>query len=152
MVTARAAADINRLVAPPIIPVGLTNNTTLTNRARIMATHDLENQEYWKQEAVDAIIVERIVSEVVDPTYVEELEDDYIGYSTQTIKTIIQHLKTEWYSVTTLERKQARDVFSLQWDYTTHITKFARELDKQQKLCREIGVPAADATKIQAYV
>ena len=32
-VTARAAADVNRLVAPPSIPVGPTNNTTITNRA-----------------------------------------------------------------------------------------------------------------------
>jgi hypothetical protein len=151
-VTSVATADIDRLNAPPIVPTGLANNTTVTNKARIMATHNLENQEYWKQEAVDAIIVERIVSEVVDATYVEELEDDYIGYTSQTIKTIIQHLKTEWCTVTTLEKKIAMAAFNLHWDFTTHITKFARELDKQQKLCREINVPAADATKIQHYV
>jgi hypothetical protein len=151
-VTSLNTANVDRLVAPPIIPTGLANNTTITNRARINAMHNLENQEFWKQEAVDAIIVERIVSEIVDSTYVEELEDDYIGYSSQTIKTIIDHLKTEWCTVTTLEKKQASEAFNLQWDYTTHITKFARELDKQQKLCREIGVPAADLTKIQKYV
>jgi flagellar hook-associated protein FlgK len=152
MVTSVDTADVDRLDTPPIIPANLANNTTVVNRARINATHNLENQEFWKQEAVDAIMVERIVSEVVDSTYVEELEDDYIGYSSQTIKTIIDHLKTEWCTVTTLEKKQASEAFNLQWDFTTHITKFARELDKQQKLCREIGVPAADETKIQKYV
>eukprot|EP00804_Cyclotella_cryptica_P012948 CCRYP_002296-RA/>CCRYP_002296-RA protein AED:0.87 eAED:0.41 QI:0/0/0/0.25/1/1/4/0/505 len=48
-------------------------------------------------------IVEKIVREGVDAPYIEELDDDFIGYSTQT-------------------------------------------------LCRDIGVPAADATKIQYYV
>ena len=43
-------------------------------------------------EAIDALIVDKIVREAVDPTYVEELEDDYVGYSGQTIKTIVQHL------------------------------------------------------------
>eukprot|EP00804_Cyclotella_cryptica_P025462 CCRYP_017206-RA/>CCRYP_017206-RA protein AED:0.39 eAED:0.39 QI:0/0/0/1/0/0/2/0/405 len=81
----------------------------------------------------------------LDPTYVEELDDDYVGYSGQTIKSI-------WCIVTTLEKKQAAQAFHVQWDFTSHITKFARELNKQQKLCRDIGVPAAEATKIQHYV
>eukprot|EP00804_Cyclotella_cryptica_P006780 CCRYP_019524-RA/>CCRYP_019524-RA protein AED:0.42 eAED:0.37 QI:0/0/0/1/0/0/4/0/627 len=54
--------------------------------------------------------------------------------------------------VTTLEKNQASAAFHVQWDLTSHITKFARELDKQQKLCRDIGVPAPDATKVQYYV
>ena len=98
------------------------------------------------------LIVDKIVREAVDPTYVEELEDDYVGYSGQTIKTIVQHLRTEWCIVTTLEKKQAAQAFHVQWDFTSHITKYARELDKQQKLCRDIGVPAAEDTKIQHYV
>jgi hypothetical protein len=42
--------------------------------------------------------------------------------------------------------------FHVQWDLSSHITKFAHELDQQQKLCRDIGVPAPDATKVQHYV
>ena len=151
-VTGIAAATVTRLVAPPLIPVGLVNNMTITDRTRITAQHAIENQEYWKQEAVDAITVERIVNEVVDPTYVEELEDDYVGYSSQTIKTLIAHLVTEWCTVTTLEKKQALAAFNMQWDFTSHITKFARELDKQQKIRISINVPAAEAQKIQIYV
>eukprot|EP00804_Cyclotella_cryptica_P027937 CCRYP_003832-RA/>CCRYP_003832-RA protein AED:0.83 eAED:0.77 QI:0/0/0/0.5/1/1/2/0/252 len=52
----------------------------------------------------------------------------------------------------TLKKKQAAQAFHVQWDFTSHITKFARELDKQQKLCRDIGVPVVEATKIQHYV
>eukprot|EP00804_Cyclotella_cryptica_P000162 CCRYP_017462-RA/>CCRYP_017462-RA protein AED:0.81 eAED:0.81 QI:0/0/0/0.5/1/1/2/0/589 len=141
-----------RLVLPPIVPANLANNTTLTHRTCIMADHNLECQEFWKQESVDAIIVDKIVREAVDAAYVEELDDDYIGYRAQTIKTILEHLRTEWCVVTTLEKKQASAAFHVQWDLTSHITKFARELDKQQKLCRDIGVPAPDATKVQYYV
>jgi hypothetical protein len=152
VVTGNATHTTTRLVAPPIVPTALANNTTLTLRARITADHNLECQEYWKQEAVDAVIVDKIVREGVDAPYIEELDDDFIGYSAQTIKTLIAHLRREWCIVTTMERKQAAAAFHIQWDLTSHITKFARDLDKQQKLCRDIGVPAADATKIQYYV
>ena len=151
-VTAVATANVDPLDAPPLIPVGLVNNMTITDRTRITATHAIEQQEYWKQEAVNAIIVERIVGEIVDATYVEELEDDYIGYSAQTIKTLLSHITTEWCTVTTLEKKQALEAFNVQWDLTSHITKFARELDKQQKICIDIGVTASTETKIQYYV
>ena len=151
-VTGNPDITIARLPTPPIVAAGLTNTTTLTNRASITGLHNLACQEFWKQEAVDALIVDKIVRDAVDPTYIEELEDDYVGYSGQTIKTIVQHLRTEWCIVTTLEKKQAAQAFHVQWDFTSHITKFARELDKQQKLCRDIGVPAAEATKIQHYV
>ena len=109
-----------------------------------MADHNLECQEYWKQEAVDAVIVNKIVREGID--------DNFVGYSAQTTKSIIVHLHHEQCIITTLKQKQAAAAFYIQWDLTSHITKFARELDKQQKLCRDIGVPAADATKIQYYV
>ena len=80
-VTGNPTIVIDRLLAPPIVPIGLTNTMTLTNRATITGTHNLACQEYWKQEALDAIIVDKIVHEAIDPTYVEELEDDYVGYS-----------------------------------------------------------------------
>eukprot|EP00804_Cyclotella_cryptica_P030544 CCRYP_014827-RA/>CCRYP_014827-RA protein AED:0.57 eAED:0.57 QI:0/0/0/0.5/1/1/2/0/398 len=151
-VTGNPDITIDRLPTPPIVAAGLTNTTTLTNGASITCLHNLACQEFWKQEAVDALIINKLVHEAVDPTYIEELEDDYVGYSGQTIKTIVQHLRTEWCIVTTLKKKQAAQAFHVQWDFTSHITKFAREFDKQQKLCRDIGVPAAEATKIQHYV
>ena len=49
-------------------------------------------------------------------------------------------------------KKQAITAFHIQWDFTSDITKYARELDKQQKECCDIGEPAADATKIQYYI
>jgi hypothetical protein len=54
--------------------------------------------------------------------------------------------------MTMLKKKQAATAFHIHWDLLSHIMKFACKLDKQQKLCRDIGVLAADATKIQHYV
>ena len=152
VVTGNATHTTTHRVAPPIVPMALANNTMITLCARITADHNLECQEFWKQEAVDAVIVDKIVREGVDASYIEELDDDFIGYSAQMIKTLIEHLRCEWCIVTTMERKQTAAAFHIQWDLTSHITKFARDLDKQQKLCMDIGVPAADATKIQYYV
>eukprot|EP00804_Cyclotella_cryptica_P026879 CCRYP_017595-RA/>CCRYP_017595-RA protein AED:0.44 eAED:0.44 QI:0/-1/0/1/-1/1/1/0/180 len=106
-VTGNPDIAIDCLPTPPIIASGLTNTTMLTNCASITGLHNLACQEFWNQEAVDAVIVDKIVREAIDPTYIEELEDDYVGYSGQTIKTIVQHLRTEWCIVTTLEKKQA---------------------------------------------
>jgi hypothetical protein len=152
IVTGNATHTTTRLMAPPIVPTALTNNTTLTLRARITADHNLECQEFWKQEAVDAVIIDKIVCEGVDAPYIEELDEDFIGYSAQTIKSLLVHLRREWCIITKLECKQAAAAFHIQWDLTSHITKFVRDLDKQQKLCRDIGVPAADAMKIQYFV
>ena len=124
--TVTGSADITteRGTAPPIVPEALANNATLTSRTRVMADHNLACQEFWLQEAVDSIIVDRIVREVIDAAYVEELEDDYVGYNTQSIKSILSHLRSEWCIITTLERKQAADDFRVVWDLTSHITKY----------------------------
>ncbi len=49
-------------------------------------------------------------------------------------------------------KKQASQAFHIQWDLTSHITKFACKLNKQQRFCHDIGVPSTDATKIQHHV
>ena len=55
--------NTDQLHAPPIVPVGITNSTTVVNKIRIMATHTLAQQEFWKQEAIDAVLVEQITKE-----------------------------------------------------------------------------------------
>jgi hypothetical protein len=151
VVTGNAMQMTTRLVAPPIVPTALANNTPLTLHARIMADHNLEFQEFWKQEAVDTVIIDKIIREGVDVPYIQELDDDFISYSAQMRKSLIAHLRRKWCIVTMMECKQAAAAIHIQWDLTSHITEFARDLDKQ-KLCRDIGVPAANATKIQYYV
>jgi hypothetical protein len=58
------------LVLPPIVPANLANSATLMHHTCIMADHNLECQEFWKQESFDAIIVDMIACEAVDTVYV----------------------------------------------------------------------------------
>eukprot|EP00804_Cyclotella_cryptica_P023189 CCRYP_000382-RA/>CCRYP_000382-RA protein AED:0.66 eAED:0.41 QI:0/0/0/0.33/1/1/3/0/253 len=136
-VTGTPQVTTERVTAPPIVPEALANNATLTSRTRVMADHNLACQEFWLQEAVDAIIVDRIVREVIHVAYIDELEDDYVGYNTQSIKSILLHLRSEWCIITTLEQKQAADDFRVIWDLTSHITKFARRLLPSQQTLAE---------------
>eukprot|EP00804_Cyclotella_cryptica_P029542 CCRYP_020578-RA/>CCRYP_020578-RA protein AED:0.38 eAED:0.35 QI:0/0/0/0.66/0/0/3/0/585 len=151
-VTGTTQNTTERVTGPPIVPEAMANNATLTSHTRMMADHNLSCREFWLQEPVYAIIVDRIVREVMDTAYVEDLEDNYVGYNTQSIKSILLHLHLEWYIITMLKQKQTAEDFRVVWDLTSHITKFARELDKQQKLCRQINVPAFNASKVQYFV
>ena len=151
-VTGDATSVTTRQPKPALTHPNLTNSTTVINRARYSAEQNLSWTEYWKQESIDSVLVERMIKEIIDKEYIEELENEYAGYSNQKIKDILSHLKTEWCVVTTLEKKKAADAFRFQWDQTTHITKYARELTKQQGLCIDIGVTASDGTKVQTYV
>ena len=49
-------------------------------------------------------MVERIVKELADSTYVEELDKDYVGFNNETIKTVITHIKDEWCLITTTDK------------------------------------------------
>ena len=75
---------------------------SITARQAITSKDNRDKAEFWTQEAVDSITVGRIVTEIIDAPYVEELEEDYVGYANQTIKTVLTHLKTTWCTVTTL--------------------------------------------------
>jgi hypothetical protein len=152
LVTGIATHMTTHLNDPLIMPTTLANNTALTHHAQIMADCNLKCQEYWKQEAADSVNVGKIVCKGIDTTYIKALYDDFVGYSAQTTKLIIVHFCHEWCIITTLKQKQAAAAFHIQWDLMSHITKFARKLNKQHKLCRDIRVAAADAPKIKYYV
>ena len=57
-------------------------------------------KEFDLQEAVTSIGVQRIIK-CVEEQYMEELNKDYFGYANQTIKTLLNHLRTKWCKVMT---------------------------------------------------
>jgi len=150
--TGIATAVVDRQDQPPVIPTNLANNATLVARTRIGNVHRQDKDEYWTQEAVDAAVVERIVTELIDKVYVEELENQYTGFTNQSIKTMLAHIRKEWCVITTLEKATATNNFKVQWDFVTHITKYARDLDKLQLICTDLKAEASDETKIETYV
>jgi hypothetical protein len=90
-------------------------------------------KEFDLQEAVTSIGVQHII-ECVEEQYVEELNKDYCGYANQTIKTLLDHLRTKWCKVMTKEPTNATEAFYQAWvPSTTHVITFGRQLTKQQK-------------------
>ena len=53
--------------------------------------------------------VEAIVA-AVNAQYVEDIEEDYVGYKNQTIKTMAKQLQT-WYVITTNEKLAIKSHF-----------------------------------------
>ena len=150
--TATPAAVTTPIADVPLVPVGLANNLTLQHHTHILAEHQTLQNEKWTQTAVNHFMVQRMTSELVDSTYVEELENEYTGYNNQTIKTLITHIKTEWCVVTTMEKTKALERFKEKWDGISHIAKYAKELDKRQIECTNIGAEATEAGKLQTFV
>jgi hypothetical protein len=68
LITGNVTLMTTCLIVPPIVPTALANNTTLTLCTRITADHNLECQEHFKQEAVDAVIVDKIVRQGFETT------------------------------------------------------------------------------------
>jgi hypothetical protein len=76
-------------------------NPKINDKSNPYKTLTLQNE--WKTlqkefdllEAVTFIGVQRII-EWVEEQYVEEPNKDYFGYTNQTIKTLLDHLRTKW--------------------------------------------------------
>ena len=81
---------------------------------------------------MDSVAVEAIAT-AADTQYVEDLEEDYGSYKTQTIKTIIEKLQT-WYVIMTKEKLAIKVHFLAPWINMpdAHVTTFASQLDMHQ--------------------
>ncbi len=130
---------INRLFTPYEIP-------TLQEEMKTF------QKEFKLQEAVTTIGVQCIIDSI-EEQYVEELNEDYFGYASQTIKKLLTHLHTKWCKVMTKERTNATEAFYQAWvPSTTHIITFGHQLDKQQKKCKNINVIISDKAKTLHFV
>ena len=70
-ITGDDTATTNHLNTPPLSPDGLTNNTTLINQTKLNAKHKIEQEEYWKQEAVNGVTVNCLAQDIIDPAYIK---------------------------------------------------------------------------------
>ncbi len=142
-----------RQVKPSQVHPLIDNATTTLERAQLNASQGIKLTAYYTQEAVDEIMVERIVNEIVDKHYVEDLEDEYVGYSRENVKTILNHIKNEWVIITTLDITNAKKEFNEPWDMTSQITKYIRELNKRAAYCRLLRIDDInDNSKTQVFV
>ena len=88
----------------------------------------------------------------MEEEYLGKLKKDYIGYSDETAKSRLTHLKITWWNTNTLEKGNALGVFRAPCDMTSNITTYKRHLDKAQLKCADMGVKAPNSEKVQIYV
>ena len=151
--TGDATMTVAKMAKPGNLPTGLTNTTPAIVKSRLMAQHRVDETNYTTMIVVEEVAVQKICTDLVEPMYVEELEDDYLGYKNKSIKEVIQYIRDTWCTVTTLEKEEALKEFAQPWRRgEEHVTAYCRRLDKQQKRCQDLGAAADDKTKIHLYV
>ena len=103
----RTTNNKGRQPQPPLIPTGLTINTTHINFETVKGHHSIASIKFWTKKVFDNISVKCMVQEIVDKIYVKELDEDYIGYNNQTRKIILTHLKKNWCIIIPLEKRRS---------------------------------------------
>ena len=83
--------DCKRLANPDILNPKMDDNKKGRNILQIQEDQRVQWKEYTFQEVVDSMAVEAIAA-AVDAQYVNDLEEDYVGYKHQTIKMMVTQL------------------------------------------------------------
>jgi hypothetical protein len=151
-VTHRAVTLTARLVQPPSVNPVIKDNTPQRELLRLQAdTKDLQ-KAFDLQEAITNIGVQRIMDSV-EEQYLEELNEDYFGSANQTIKSLLDHLHTNWCKVMTKKRMDATEAFYHTWvPSSTHVITFGRQFTKLQKNCRTINIIISNEAKAPHFI
>jgi hypothetical protein len=151
-VTCRAVTSTTHLVEPPVVNLAIKDDTPQRKLLRLQADMKNIQKAFDLQEAVTSIGVQRIIDSI-EEQYLEELYEDYFGYTNQTIKSLFEHLHTNWCKVMTKERMDATKAFYHAWvPSSTHVITFGHQLTKLQQKCRTINVIISDKAKAVHFV
>jgi hypothetical protein len=133
IITKVVVKSTTRLGQPASVNPKIKDTTSQLNLLTLQAKTKRLQKEFDLQEAGTTIGVHGIIDSVKEQ-YVEELNEEYFGYANQTIKTIINHLCTNWCKVMMKERTDATEAFYHAWvPNTTHIITFGHQLTMLQK-------------------
>jgi hypothetical protein len=140
IITKAVVKSTTHLGQPASVNPKNNDTTSQLNLLTLQAKTKRLQKEFDLQEAVTTIHVQRIIDSI-EEQYLEELNKEYFGYANQTIKTIINHLRTNWCKVMMKERTDATEAFYHAWvPNTMHIITFGHQLTKLQKKCKTINV------------
>jgi pectate lyase len=152
IITKAVVKSTMRLGQPALVNSKISNTTSQLNLLTLQTKTKRLQKEFNLQETVTIIGVQRIINSVKEQ-YVEELNEEYFGYANQTIKTIINHLRTNWCKVMMKECTNATKAFYHAWvPNTTHIITFGCQLTKLQKKCKTINVIISEEAKTLHFV
>ena len=83
--------------------------------------------------------------------YYKQLENDLMWYKQVTIREYFQHLDALWWKMDTNAVTKTSSSFYEPWDQVIHITKFAKQLDKQQVYQKSTGITITYDSKLRFY-
>jgi hypothetical protein len=152
IITKAVVKSTTCLNQPALVNPKMNNTTSQLDLLTLQAKMKRLQKEFNLQETVTTIGVQRIIDSVKEQ-YVEELNEEYFGYANQTIKTIIDHLRTNWCKVMMKEHTNATKAFYHAWvPNTMHIITFGCQLTKLQKKCKTINVIISEEAKTLHFV
>ena len=147
-ITGIATAVTTKRIKPARVDPRINRNTSNYDRLRYTREQDEKILDWYTQEEVDETLKTLIIN-AVDPQYIEELKQDYVGYANEIAKTMLSHIKNTWCKITTRKKGVAQRALREPWNLVEDITAYERALDKNQITCLELGDPINDSDKVQ---
>ena len=130
------------LSLPDKINKYINERTSAFGKLALKSDQDALWIEWWIKIACLNVGVEIIVVSV-GSHYLEELDEDFTGYSNFTNHDLINHLGTSWCKIQNQENIDAKESLRKPRSDTPdrHITKYTRELTHSANAAIAIGVP-----------
>ena len=152
LVTTDKSLDCTYLKKPALIHRIIANDTKGRDLVQLQEDHKLRWTEYHFQMVIDVVAFEAIVA-ASNEHYIEELKEDYAGYNNQMIKTMLLQLQT-WFVIMKSQKLAIKAHFHAPWSVTpnSHITTFARQLNRCQIECSDHGVTITDDNKVVYFI
>ena len=144
--------DCNKMEKPPFTHPDITPMTTVTKEKNLTNEHKVTWDEYHLQEV---IIFNRRAATVaaVMPQYIEEKEVDYLGYSIESILSLIAHFRT-WTVIKNAERMATKAAFVAFWrdSPNQHLSAYTRDLTRRQNNAKKYAIKITDDDKVRQLV
>ena len=105
--TAGLNGKVDRQTKPALVHKDINKDST---PYKIMVEQEEQKKKIWDwetQKSVDHLLVDRIVGSV-DPQYLEARSKDYLGFTKETTKPLIEYIRTDWCRVSTHHKMKTR--------------------------------------------
>ena len=142
----------DKMVKLPFTHLDITPLKTVTKDKHLTNEHKVTWDKCHLQEAVIFHGRAAIVAAVM-PQYIEEKEVDYLGYSMETILSLVSHLRT-WPVITKPERMATKAAFIDPWSNSPnqHISAYARDLTRRKNNAKKYDIKITDDNKVTQLV
>ena len=137
-------------VEPDAMDVRINSNTGVFNRKKWTAEND-RKMESWAVLLGAREGIKDNIMDALDLQYYEQVRDETLGFTTVTIRDLLNHVKT-WCRMNATLRKSMKDEFFRGWESDEHITAFATRLNRGKRELAVNGVVITDDEIRDHYV